>query len=476
MIRKQKILISSAIVTCFLAGCTPHEDTQKEYPVIAPTLTVDFSEPVGEMKPVNGINNGPRSHAEIDDGQIEWALDKTDFYIDCAIPFVRTHDTEYPDGMDRFIDVHCIFPDFSLDPDDESAYHFGYTDQYIENIQETGAEVFYRLGESIAVTTADAVYQYPPENFEKWADVTAHIIAHYNNGWNNGFEYQIRYWEIWNEPDQARQWIGTPEQYYELYRISAIRLKEQFPEILIGACAPASVTEENLQAFLNGIQRVGSQTPLDFIDWHIYMDSPDKIENRASLVRRVLDANGYEETLSILGEWNYVENWDDLENTWKTIREPRMAAFYASCLIAMQKADIDGAMYYDGSLTSDYAPWCGLYDEKGNLLPGHNGFQKFSELVKLGTQSRTTSRTDLSDYGIYTCAASGTDKDALLISNLNPQIVRFQLNCNSSHHSAVIYRCNSETYGGLRQEEINLTEMPVIEMQSGELIYLEVDS
>ena len=474
MIRRLNTMIAAVLLVVFSAGCERKQESQKEYPVIAPTMNVDFNEPVGQMKPVNGINNGPKSHAEIQEGNISWALDQTELYQQFGKPFVRTHDTEYPDGQDRFIDVHCIFPDFTRDPDDVSAYQFEYTDRYIENIRETGAEVFYRLGESIAPSVAEAVHQYPPEDPQKWAQVCEHIIAHYNEKWNNGYAYQIRYWEIWNEPDQARQWVGEIEQYYELYRITATYLKERFPQILIGATAPASVTKENLQDFLNGIHSENSKTPLDFLDWHIYTDDPHGIEFRAELVRRILDENGYTETLSFLGEWNYVDDWDHLDATWQTIKEPQTAAFYAACLIAMQKTSLDGAMYYDGSLTSDYAPWCGLYDGNGKLLPGSFAFQKYSELKQFATQAEISARKDSSEYGVYACAASGDEKGAVLITNIGPKAVRFQLNCETAFHNIALYTYGSDKPGGWQQKKTDLSFSQVIEIKSGEMIWLEV--
>ena len=32
-------------------------------------------------------------------------------------------------------------------------------------------------------------------------EVCKHIVMHYNDGWNDGYHYNIAYWEIWNEPD-----------------------------------------------------------------------------------------------------------------------------------------------------------------------------------------------------------------------------------------------------------------------------------
>ena len=63
----------------------------------------------------------------------------------------------------------------------------------------------------------------------KWAEICEHIIRHYNEGWADGFYYNIEYWEIWNEPDNSQMWTGTPEEFYELYRVAANHLKSCFP-------------------------------------------------------------------------------------------------------------------------------------------------------------------------------------------------------------------------------------------------------
>ena len=77
-----------------------------------PEITVDFSDVIGNMKALHGINNGPKSgYTEADTDSGEWQLDMTDMYQSLNIPVVRVHDSEYPFGQDKFIDIHCIFPD-----------------------------------------------------------------------------------------------------------------------------------------------------------------------------------------------------------------------------------------------------------------------------------------------------------------------------------------------------------------------------
>ena len=97
-----------------------------------PEITVDFNDIIGEMKPLHGINNGPKSgYVETEEASGEWKLDMTELYRSLNIPIVRTHDSEYPYGQDKFIDIHCIFPDMDRDADDPTAYHFEESDKYI---------------------------------------------------------------------------------------------------------------------------------------------------------------------------------------------------------------------------------------------------------------------------------------------------------------------------------------------------------
>ena len=49
--------------------------------------------------------------------------------------------------------------------------------------------------------------------------------------------------------------------------------------------------------------------PLDFYSWHMYKTDAHAVGKIARDVRGLLDANGFERTESILGEWNYVRTF-----------------------------------------------------------------------------------------------------------------------------------------------------------------------
>ena len=62
------------------------------------------------------------------------------------------------------------------------------------------------------------------KDFRKWTEICAGIVRHYNCGWANGFKFGIKYWEIWNEPENPPMWDGTRQEFFELYRTASLRL------------------------------------------------------------------------------------------------------------------------------------------------------------------------------------------------------------------------------------------------------------
>jgi len=161
-------------------------------------IQVNFKDTRGKIKPMHATNNGPRNNVGFG-GQ---GTDGFKMWKEAGIPYVRTHDSSFCNiyGGEHTIDVNAVFPDFDADANAPSSYDFTVTDNYIKQINNCGSEVFYRLGSKIE----HEVKKYntlPPKDFKKWAIICEHIIKHYNEGWANGFNYNIKYWEIWNEPD-----------------------------------------------------------------------------------------------------------------------------------------------------------------------------------------------------------------------------------------------------------------------------------
>ena len=183
------------------------------------------------IRPFGNINDGPLP-IKNDSSYV----DLTDHYRDIGMTSIRTHDLFGP------TDMTTIFPDWNADPTNESSYHFETSDPLVTSMIHAGCQVFYRLGESAG---QNETLRNPPTNFTKWAEVCRHISMHYNEGWKQGFYYNIMYWEVWNEPDLSGFWNGTADQYYELYDITADTMKTWNSSLKIGGPCTSSVTNVN---------------------------------------------------------------------------------------------------------------------------------------------------------------------------------------------------------------------------------------
>ena len=115
----------------------------------------------------------------------------------------RTHDWALINPNERVCDYFHLFPLMHLDAKDPKNYVFGPTDYLLKRTrEEVGHDIFYRLGTSIEHSGAKVHFNsLIPEDFDKVAEIFAGTVRHYNCGWADGHRWNIRYWEIWNEPD-----------------------------------------------------------------------------------------------------------------------------------------------------------------------------------------------------------------------------------------------------------------------------------
>lgn len=371
------------------------------------SIFIDTGKTLGAIKRINAVNNGPvRARGDQSNGNF-------DAYKDACIPYARTHDAAFyaAYGGEHTVDIMAIFPNFDADENDPASYDFQLTDEYMEKIMAAGTKVFYRLGHKIE--HASKKYgTLPPKDFHKWARICEHIIRHMNEGWADGHEWNIDYWEIWNEPDldaddspNKRCWGGTKAQFFDFFEIAAKYLKGCFPNLKIGGPALAGnmVWAED---FLREMHKRG--VPLDFFSWHRYSTNPYEYERRALATRKLMDENGYENAESIFNEWNYVRGWsDDFPYTLKAIKTIKGASFTAAAMAVGQKAPIDMMMYYDAR-PCGFNGLFGLYT-LSDKLKCYYTFVAARDLAKAGTELALTS----DNPDIYGIAA--TDGSAISV-------------------------------------------------------------
>ncbi len=376
-------------------------------------VNVNFKKTIGKIKPMHAVNNGP-----VNKFGEEQRISNLRDYKAAGIPYARNHDASFCStyGINHTVDVDFIFTNFDADPYSPDSYDFACTDEYVRVTELSGAKTFYRLGSRIE----HQIKKYntlPPKDFKKWAIICEHIIKHYTEGWADGYHYDMEYWEIWNEPDldadseDKRTWGGTPEEFFKLYEISAKHLKEKFPHLKIGGPA-ISKDFEWVKRFLNYVKETNS--PMDFFSWHLYAFNPNEYEEKSIYVRELLNSYGFENSESILNEWNYAKGWTDEEflYTMRVIPTLKGAAFNSAVMCVSQNSPVDMLMYYDARPCGFNGLWAPhTYDR----LKGYYSLYAFNILYKLGNCVETYSKCD----NVYLCAAEKDTEKAILITHFD---------------------------------------------------------
>ncbi len=347
--------------------------------------TVDFSRQVGVIRPLHGVNGGPLCYRGM--------VDLRDYHRQLRLPSTRLHDVVWV-NYDA-VDISTIFRDFRDDAAVAENYDFRATDDYLTAVKDVGSPIVYRLGESIEHTMTK--YRvHPPADLQKWAEVCCRIIAHYNDGWVHGKHWGIEYWEIWNEPEnRPAMWTGTPEEFFELYAVTAREIKRRWPELKVGGPSVGHTGRFRDGAFEPGeflvrfLDYCGENAvPLDFFSWHRYSGEPSDYAKRARAIRELLDAHGFRQTESHCNEWNYLprEDWmpmmrdgqGEVRERWAAeVQGSKGAAFAAWVLMSLQDAPVDMANFYTAEVQM-----FGMFNMHGVPQKTYYAFKAFSEMLK----------------------------------------------------------------------------------------------
>lgn len=401
------------------------------------TLSYLPTQTLGPVKPMHAVGQPP--FLGIDFSYIHYLQEAN-------IPYSRLHDVGGMFGGNLFVDIPNIFRDFAANVDDPASYDFTFTDLLLTALVENNCEPYFRLGVTIENYHDLKSYRIdPPSDNEKWAKICEHIIRHYNEGWANGFHYNIKYWEIWNEPDNGidnslnAMWHGTKEQYYDLYRVTSKHLRKCFGDSIkiggyascgfyvvhngdimkyIGNALGMGKKAENVEfsawelrilyfeEFFNGfIDMVAKENlPLDFFSHHSYASVENTVLSQKYCEKRLEEA-GLGHVEIHLNEW--------MPQPSRETRGKSVACANAVAMMcAMQNTKMEVMCFYDARIgTSMYGglfnpltfePFCTYY-----------GFKAFGKLYALGTQ--VTCSAD--NPAVYSVAATDGKTNGVLIAN-----------------------------------------------------------
>ena len=407
---------------------------------LAAALAVDFDTEIGKVRPeLHSSGFGPTicSQTEQDLADVK----------SMGFAAARTHDWALVNPNQRVCDYFHIFPLMHLDAKDPKNYVFGPTDHLLRRTrEEAGLGVFYRLGTSIE-HSGDKVHfnSLIPDDFDKVAEVFAGTVRHYNRGWANGFNWGIRYWEIWNEPDGCNNMWCLPEgdgdwrdkspvqkakdakrrALFTVFFVKALkRLKSEFgDEIKVGGPALCSYDESYFRMLLDACK--AADVAPDFISWHGYTNKLRQYSDAAERGRKLLDSYGFTKCEMIVNEWHYFGygdyDWTDMqrcsdpkvkERIWSGPRSHNgihSACFTLATLADLQRSKLSQAYYYGCAHTGSW----GFKDAGQAKYKVFYALQLFGRLMKDYT-ARCASSSE-GDYTTLAVKAVGGKKALLVV-------------------------------------------------------------
>lgn len=433
-------------------------------------ISVDFNNVKGQFKAMHGVGQPPMT-----------GLSNSLFHYltKAGIPYSRLHDVSGWMGHNLYVDIPNLFRDFDADENDPASYDFAFTDKIIEGLVKAGCEPYFRLGVTIENAHLIKAYRiFPPKDFEKWARICEHVIRHYNEGWADGFHFNITYWEIWNEPDDcfkpntAAMWKGTPEEFFRLYSVTAKHLKKSFGDsIKVGGYGNCGLYEyekdknldgKNLDTeilyqfvldFMHKFFKYQQETgaPIDFYSWHVYDNCHDTtkedfkvIANHADYMRKILDKYGYTNTEHHLNEWNL---FTKVKYRDSNIASAKSLAF----MLMMQDTSTDVMCFYDAGV--GFSPYRALISaETGTPYLNYYAFCMYNSLYKLKNQVESASNTE----NVFVQAAKDNKKAVIVISNTNTEPVKVKLQLeNFAYTDADVLRIDEDNRYTLTNEDFN---------------------
>jgi xylan 1,4-beta-xylosidase len=267
-------------------------------------IKVDFSKPVGEMKPFWAFfgydepnyttrENGKKLLSELAD------LSPVPVYVRAHNLLTSRGDSPSPNLKWGFTDA------YTEDANGKPIYNWIVVDSIIDTYISRGMKPIMEIGfMPKALSSKSKPYEhywsiggnlwtgwtYPPNDYDKWRELifqwAKHSVVRYGQA-----EVDSWLWEVWNEPDIA-YWSGTFEEYCKMYDFAADGLKKACPTCTIGGPHTTSPRSDKAYAYLTKFiehclrgqnYATGKKgTPLEYIGFHA-KGSPEIVDGRIQM-------------------------------------------------------------------------------------------------------------------------------------------------------------------------------------------------
>lgn len=185
--------------------------------------------------------------------------------------------------------VKEIFPWRNIEGAGKGIFDWSVADQVVQAARDRGLKIIARVDFQPAWARADGANNGPPDNYADYGDFLYAMASRYRG--------RIKAYEVWNEPNLAREWGDRPPnaaEYVALLRVAYRRIKEADPNAMVisaglaptGTGLPAAIPDVK---FLRQMYEAGAKNYFDVLGVHApgYKAapevSPSEVDNNPSL-------------------------------------------------------------------------------------------------------------------------------------------------------------------------------------------------
>ncbi len=151
-------------------------------------------------------------------------------------------------------------------------YSFFNADQVMDFLLSIGMRPFVELSfmPEMLASGHNTVFHYrgnvtPPASMDDWGTLIAALVGHWVDRYGAA-EVGQWFFEVWNEPNLAGFWTGTRDDYFALYRATALAIKRVDPTLRVGG--PVTAAGAWIDAFLEFCRT--QDVAVDFVSTHFY--------------------------------------------------------------------------------------------------------------------------------------------------------------------------------------------------------------
>ncbi|MEO8284823.1 MAG: glycosyl hydrolase [Chloroflexota bacterium] len=247
-------------------------------------------------------------------------------------------------GLVRLDNIYNFYDIVGRAADGTITYNWSHFDRVLDGVTAMGKEPLICLSympEVMSVNGASRVK--PPLKYDEWSALVKATVTHVNIDRKLG----VRYWEVWNEPDQWSFWQAPFPEYLKLYDITVEAALAADPTVKLGGPSVAHFSTDHLGEFLEHEQWQGVKGRVDFISWHSYGHSPDEIAANIRTMRKILERFPQFSPEIFITEFNVLQGGAGDTSAGGYTDTAEGAIAFLSSIESMQRERLDRAFLFE---------------------------------------------------------------------------------------------------------------------------------